>query len=852
MKVKIEYKMRIFLLVVLASVMSTYSLFAQAQVDSSAPVGELPTIDYQTIGQYRIHDVEVVGIEHFDPEIIIYNSGITRGDTIAMPGTYISDAIKKLWGQGYFSDVKIVTQNLGGDSINLEILLSERSRVLRWDIEGTSGGERSALNDKLNLRSGSELSDFAIKNATDIIKEHFYDKGFLNTEVSVDYESDPIIQNGMHVTFNVEKGDKIKIKEITFSGNSELSNKQLEKSLKNTKDKHIFNMLKSSKLNHDDYEQDKVNLVDFYNSRGFRNASVVSDTIYQINDKRIGINITVDEGNKYYYRNIEWLGNSKHETDMLNRMVGIQTGDTYDRQSLLKILGIGPESSPDDISISSLYQNDGHLFFQIEPSETIVGQDSIDIEFKILEGSQATINKVSISGNQRINDEVIRRDLYIRPGDLYNRSMLMSTLRQLSQMSHFNPEALQPGINPISAELVDISFPLEEQASDQFQLSGGWGSGSFIGSVGITLNNVAIQDLFKKEAWKPYPSGKNQSLSITGQTNGTYYNAISMSFVEPWFGGEKPNSLSIGGYFSYQDDSYYSYYDYSDYSTSAYFSALGVSAGIGRRLQWPDQYFSLYNELSYQLYGLEDWDSFIMEDGYANIISFKTVISRNSVDQPLYPRRGSSFTASLEFTPPYSLFDGKDYSDEDMSDKDRYTWIEFHKWEFSSEWYYTLSANQNLVLMAKAELGVLGSYNKDKLSPFEGFDVGGDGMTGYSTYGVDIIGLRGYESSALNPYSYVSDYARVYSKYTLELRYPIVLSPASSIYGLVFAEGGNGYDGWSNFNPFTIKRSLGAGIRMYIPIVGLIGIDWGYGFDNPVGYASPSGSQLHFTMGSNF
>lgn len=844
--------MRIFLLVVLASVMSTYSLFAQAQVDSSAPVGELPTIDYQTIGQYRIHDVEVVGIEHFDPEIIIYNSGITRGDTIAMPGTYISDAIKKLWGQGYFSDVKIVTQNLGGDSINLEILLSERSRVLRWDIEGTSGGERSALNDKLNLRSGSELSDFAIKNATDIIKEHFYDKGFLNTEVSVDYESDPIIQNGMHVTFNVEKGDKIKIKEITFSGNSELSNKQLEKSLKNTKDKHIFNMLKSSKLNHDDYEQDKVNLVDFYNSRGFRNASVVSDTIYQINDKRIGINITVDEGNKYYYRNIEWLGNSKHETDMLNRMVGIQTGDTYDRQSLLKILGIGPESSPDDISISSLYQNDGHLFFQIEPSETIVGQDSIDIEFKILEGSQATINKVSISGNQRINDEVIRRDLYIRPGDLYNRSMLMSTLRQLSQMSHFNPEALQPGINPISAELVDISFPLEEQASDQFQLSGGWGSGSFIGSVGITLNNVAIQDLFKKEAWKPYPSGKNQSLSITGQTNGTYYNAISMSFVEPWFGGEKPNSLSIGGYFSYQDDSYYSYYDYSDYSTSAYFSALGVSAGIGRRLQWPDQYFSLYNELSYQLYGLEDWDSFIMEDGYANIISFKTVISRNSVDQPLYPRRGSSFTASLEFTPPYSLLDGKDYSDEDMSDKDRYTWIEFHKWEFSSEWYYTLSANQNLVLMAKAELGVLGSYNKDKLSPFEGFDVGGDGMTGYSTYGVDIIGLRGYESSALNPYSYVSDYARVYSKYTLELRYPIVLSPASSIYGLVFAEGGNGYDGWSNFNPFTIKRSLGAGIRMYIPIVGLIGIDWGYGFDNPVGYASPSGSQLHFTMGSNF
>ena len=596
-----------------------------------------------------------------------------------------------------------------------------------------------------------------------------------------------------------------------------------------------------------DYEEDKELLLDFYNSKGFRNAHILSDSIYKINDKRIGIHIALNEGNKYYIRNVSWVGNSRYDTEYLQQLLAVKSGDVYDKKSIHKRLGIGKEMNPEEMSISSLYQNEGYLVSQIEPAEIIVGPDSLDLEVRVFEGKQFTINNVGISGNMRVNDEVIRRELYTRPGELYNRALLMQTIRTLAGMQHFNEEAITPDVKLVqgATDLVDINWPLEEKASDQFNIAAGWGSGTFVGSVGITLNNLSVRNFFKKNAWRPYPMGQNQRLSISGQTNGTYYKALSMSFSEPWLGGHRPTSLTISGHLSESNDAYYVWQ-----KAKTFFRSYGASIGLGKRLSWPDPYFQFYGELSYLRYGLKGYTSFIMENGNANTLAAKLVLARNSTDQPIYPRRGSDISLSLQITPPFSAWDGKNYADENLSEQDRWRWIEFHKWQFKAQWFQPLTRDNNLVLMAKAEMGYLGHYNKDKVSPFERFQVGGDGMTGYSIYGVDIIALRGYEDGDLDPTT--TRYSIGYNKYTLELRYPIILKPSSQIYALAFLEGGNGFASWKEFSPFKIKRSAGVGVRLYLPIVGLLGIDWGYGFDPAAGQTKRSGSQFHFVIGQNF
>ncbi len=585
----------------------------------------------------------------------------------------------------------------------------------------------------------------------------------------------------MNVTFDIDRGDRVRIGEITFSGNREFSDRRLRKTFKKTHKKSI-NFLRNTKLNEKDYADDKELLIDFYNSKGFRNATILSDSLYVINDKRIGLHLDLSEGNKYYIRNVSWLGNSVYPTEDLERIFSVQPGDTYDKKSMHKRLGIGKEVNPDDMSVSSLYQNQGYLMSQIDPDEIVIGADSIDLVIKIFEGKQFTINEVGISGNMRVDDEVIRRELYTRPGELYDRSMLMQTIRTLNAMGHFNPETLMPDIKPVSNELVNVNWPLEEQASDQFNVAGGWGSGTFVGSVGITLNNLSIRNFFKKGAWRPYPMGQNQRLSISAQTNGTYYKAMALSFTDPWLGGRKPNSFTISAHLSEQNNAYYFWQ-----TSTRYFRSTGLSVGLGKRLTWPDPYFSLYAEAAYQRYKLKDWSSFVMSNGAANMLSLKFVFGRNSVDQPTYPRRGSDFSVSVQFTPPYSLWDGKDYSNPSMPETERYKWIEFHKWQFKAQWFFSLTRNQKLVLMTRAEMGYLGNYNKNKVSPFERFEVGGDGMSGYNIYGIDIISMRGYEDGALDP---VGDYySNAYNKYTVELRYPIVLKPSSQIYVLGFLEG---------------------------------------------------------------
>ena len=805
-----------------ALVLCCSNIFAQEQNPQDTTAAPKPAISenapmYKNEGAprlYHIRNVNVHGVQYLNPDIIKSSAGLIEGDSIYLPSNFISNAISRLWSQRFFSDVKIGAE-IEGDSLDLEVFLKERPRVYNWEFEGITKGKKKDLLEKLKLKRGSELSDYVIDKNQKLIKQYWAEKGFRNTEVGVRIDNDTLRPGqAVTVTFLIDRKSKVKIGKINFT------------------------------LNEGDYETDKELLIDFYNSKGYRNATIVSDSIYPINEKRIGIDIDVSEGNKYYIRNVSWVGNSVYETDDLQRMFSVKKGDTYDKKSMHKRLGIGKEENPEDMSVKSLYQNEGYLMSQIEPAEVIIAPDSIDIEVKVFEGKQFTINEVGITGNQRVDDEVVRRELYTRPGELYNRSLLMQTIRTLGSMGHFNPEAVMPDIKPVSNELVNVNWPLEEQASDQFNIAGGWGSGTFVGSVGITLNNLSIKNTFKKGAWRPYPMGQNQRLSLSAQTNGTYYKAFAFSFTDPWMGGKKPNSFTLSAHFSEQNNAYYVWQ-----SATQYFRTYGLAAGLGKRLNWPDPYFTFYAEASYERYNLKNWTGFVVENGNSNLLSLKLVLARNSVDQPIYPRRGSEFSASVQATLPYSLWDGKDYSDQSMSDQDRYRWIEFHKWQFKAQWFQGFLRNSNLVLMLKAEMGYLGSYNKNKVSPFQRFEVGGDGMSGYNIYGIDIISMRGYEDGALDPSSY---YSRGYNKYTAELRYPIILKPSSQIYVLGFLEGGNAFDSWKKFSPFRIKRSAGFGVRLYLPVVGMLGIDWGYGFDPPANSTTKSGSQFHFVLGQQF
>ena len=792
---------------------------------------------------YYIRKVNLHGVKYLNHSILKASAGLQEGDSLYLPSKFISNAMQRLWAPRYFSNIQIGA-TIEGDSLDLEVFLRERARILKWDITGVSKSKKKDLMEEvLKLRRNTELSDYVIDKNVKLIKEHYSEKGFRTCEVDVRITNDTTYEQCVNVTFDIDQGPKVRVGVINFEGNDAFEDKRLRRTFKKTHQKSIL-FFQNRKLLKDDYEADKELLLDFYNSRGYRNASILSDSIYYIDDETLGIDIKVSEGNKYYIRNINWVGNSVYTTEQLSQMFGVQSGDVYDKKSMHKRLGIGKEMNPEEMSISSLYNNNGYLISQIEPAEIVVGPDSLDLEIRIFEGKPFTVNEVGITGNVRVDDEVIRRELYVRPGELYNRALLMQTMRTLMGMGHFDEQAIVPDIQPVSDELVNINWPLQEKASDQFNIAGGWGSGTFVGSVGITLNNLSIRNFFKKGAWRPYPSGQNQKLSISGQTNGTYYKALSLSFTDPWLGGRRPNSFTLSGYISEQNNAYYVWQ-----KATMYYRSVGLFAGFGKRLHWPDSYFTFYGELGYQHYGLKGWDSFIISDGNANTLSLKLLLQRSSVDAPFFSRSGSEFTLSVQATPPFSLWDGKDYADPALSDQDRYRWIEFHKWLLKGRWYFPLTQNQNLVLMLGAEMGYLGHYNKDKISPFERFEIGGDGMTGYNIYGVDIIALRGYEDGALDPSSY---YSVAYNKYTMELRYPIILKPNSSIYVLGFLEGGSGFNSWKEFSPFKIKRSAGVGVRLFLPVVGMLGIDWGYGFDPAFGKTERSGSQFHFIMGQQF
>ncbi|MBP9978857.1 MAG: outer membrane protein assembly factor BamA, partial [Bacteroidales bacterium] len=812
-------------LLLLLALLSPLGASAQQQNQQKTNI----VVDYNSPKEYVIGGLEVSGIQYLGKDQILSLTGLSVGDKITIPGEDISAIIKRIYMQRYFSDVSVHIDSVITDTAYIRFDLLERPRVSRWEFEGIKSGEKSDLNEKLKLRRGSELSEYLIGSTSEIIRKFYIEKGFLQTEVNVVQEQDTLIRNAVKVTFKVDRKSKVKIKKISFEGNENVKGSKLASAMKKTKDMRILNFFNSKKFNEKEYPNDKRLLLQAYGERGYRDARIVKDSMYYIEDGRLGIHFVIDEGKRYYFRDITWTGNSIYSSEQLNSVLKIKSGDIYDVVSMEKRLFEAEEGN-----VSKLYRENGYLFFNVSPVEVRIDGDSVDVEMRMVEGKPATFNRIVINGNNITNEKVVRRQLWTKPGYLFSQSELERSLRDLASMGHFEPEKIMSpsGYNIMpnyNANTVDVTYNVEEKPNSQLELAGGWGGNTFVGTLGLSFNNFSIGRVFKKSSWRPVPLGDGQQLSVRFQTNGTYYTAFSASFSEPWLTGKKPTSLNISAYYTRQTNSYY-FYQNSGQSMEVY----GFGAGIGTRLKWPDNWFVFYNELSWQTYRLTDWQYyFLFTDGLSNNISWKINLSRNSTDQAIYPRKGSDFQMGLQLTPPYSLFRPKDTNYKGMTDAQRYKWIEYHKWTFKGALFTPIVGD--LVLMTRAQFGYLGYYNRNLgYSPFEGFIVGGDGMSGYNTYGSDIIGLRGYENNSLTPRKNNGYVGNVYDKFTVELRYPLVLQPQSTIYALLFLEGGNSWSDLKDFNPFQIKRSAGVGVRVLLPIVGMLGIDWGYGFD-PVG-----------------
>lgn len=841
----------------------TIALFCWGQgLAQSADTLTNPEVYYSNPKTYEIGGVEVTGIgEQYDSETLLQLSGLRIGNEIKIPGDGITKAIRRLYGQGLFSNVSVSVDRYEGNKVFLIMHLTERHKLSKINYIGVKKSEENKIKEKINPLPGTQVTDNMISNLQHIIERYFKDKGYYNIDISVLQRDDPEHPNFVILDVNVERKSKIKVKEIVINGNKEVRDGKLKGAMKKTKEKSLKNFFKSAKYIESNYDDDKYNLLDKYNELGYRDASIVSDSIEQISPDRVRIHIDVEEGNKYYYNNITWVGNTVADSETLSRILNVSKGDVYNKKYFEERL-----KDDEDAVGNLIYLNKGYLFYRSMPIETVVGNDSINVEIRIVEGPQATIDRVTIKGNDRTHEHVVRRELYTYPGELFSRDDIIRSVRELANLGHFDPEKIEPKPIPnAEAGTVDLEYNVVEKANDKIEISGGWGAGMIIGSVGLTFTNFSIRNIFNWESYRPLPQGDGQTLSLKAQTNGKYYTSFSVSFREPWLGGKKPNSLSISAYYSRQTGysrSYYnSYYAGSSakdlYDDSQLMTTFGLSAGLGRRVTWPDDYFTLYTEVSYQRYTLKNWPYYIFSNGNSNNLSFAVQLRRSSIDNPLFTRKGSDFTFGLTFTPPYSWFTDKNYASPNIKDKDKYRWIEFHKWKLQGKVFMPLDKNEKLILYTGIQYGYLGHFDKNKRSPFEGFEMGGDGMSGYSLYGREYVGLRGYEngsltnagSSFLAPNA--SD-ASLYSKLTMEVRYPISLAQSATIYALAFVEAGNSWYELQDFEPFNLYRSAGVGLRVFLPMFGLLGIDWGYGFDKVPGRSGASGSQIHFVLGQEF
>ena len=830
-------------------------------------------VDYNRPKTYKVAGVKVEGTHYFSESQIIQLTGMQKGMELTVPGEDVSGIVKRLWLQRYFEDVALSIDRLSadGDSAYFKITIKERPRVSRWTYTGVKSGEKKDLQDRLSLRRGGEFSEYVEKTSSDIIKRYYAEKGFLKCEVKAEVQKDTVIKNAIRVNFAVDKGAKVRIKDINFIGNEHVKDFKIAKEMKKTKSNKIYNFFSSKKFDQKEYINDKKGALSAFNEAGYRDARLVRDSVYYVDDKHLGIDLEFEEGNKYYFRDISWTGNSVYPTEYLNSILGLKKGDVYDKVSMEKRLFGGGKQNEYDVT--KAYRDNGYLFFGLTPVETNIQNDSVDVELRISEGKQATLNNIIINGNDLTNEKVVRRQVFTLPGELFSQTDFERSIREIASLGQFDPEAImsETGYSIIPNQIsntVDVIYNVTEKPSSQLELSGGWGGRTFVATVGVSFNNFSTHRFFDKSAWRPVPLGDAQNLAFRFQTNGTYYTCMTASFTEPWLTGKKPTSLNLSAYYTRQTNSYLAL---NILSSDRMMEVFGFSASLGNRLKWPDSYFVLYNGLSWQTYRLTNWYSgyFIFDHGTANNISYTFNLMRNSTDQQIYPRQGSDISFSVALTPPFSLFrkhtfdemgvrqpvnSWRDINYDTWSAADRYRWIEYHKWKFNAATYTKLVGD--LVLMTRAQFGYLGYYNRKwGYSPFEGFLVGGDGMSGYNTYGSEIISLRGYENYSLTPYE-LSQYnsngyayaGNVYDKFTVELRYPVILQPSSTIFALAFLEGGNCWSDIKNFNPFIIKRSAGVGVRIFLPMVGLLGVDWGYGFDD----ATNGGSQFHFVIGQQF
>lgn len=808
-------------------------------------------VDFMSSDDYIIGGVTVSGVRFLDPNALIGISGLRKGQEVTIPGEAVTTAVQKLWMQGLFSDVRILATEFRGDTVYLDIALQERPRISSVKYNGMRKSESEDLVKKINLPVGSQVTDYLLNTAEKIIKDHFVEKGFLNTEVDFIQKDDPDQPNNIILTVEVDKKEKVRIGDIAFVGNEYFEDGKLKKQLKGTKKKN-WNIFRTSKYIGEKFAEDKEKLITFYNDNGFKDFTIISDSLYTISEDRVGLVLRVSEGDQYYLRNVNWIGNSVYSKELLDRAFNVEKGSVYN-QSLIHDRLNGRSGAQD--AVSSLYQDNGYLFSNLTPVEAKIDNDSVDLEIRIYEGDQAYLNKIIIEGNTRTNEHVARRELYTLPGDLFSKDKIMRSIRQLGVLGHFDPEKIQPTPLPdMMNGTVDLLYKLEEKANDQFEISGGWGAGMLVGTVGVRFNNFAMRNFFDLKQWRPYPSGDGQSLSIRAQSNGRVYQSYNISFVEPWLGGKNPNSFSVSLYRSLMTNG-----KKKDEDGRQSMVIDGASIGLGKRLSWPDDYFSIYGEFSYQRYNLNDYNvmRFLFENGNSNLLSFTARLQRFSTAPNLiYPRTGSSFTLSLQATPPYSNISGQNMIG--VPDEVKYNWIEFHKWNFKADYYFPVSSNDKLVLNSRFAFGYLGHYNKDiGPSPFENFYLGGDGMTGYSFYGREVIALRGYTNGSLTPPDPKSGApaGNVYSKITFELRYPISLNPQATIYGLAFLEAGRAWYKLKEYNPFRLNRSAGIGLRANLPMFGLLGIDWGYGFDqvpDPINNRNANKSQFHFVIGQQF
>ncbi|MBS7246363.1 MAG: outer membrane protein assembly factor BamA [Bacteroidales bacterium] len=854
-----------FTLMVAALLLSTLGLYGQT-MDVE--------VDYNNPKEYVIGGVRVEGNSYYTDEVILSVCGLTVGNKITIPGEDVSNIVRKMWAQKYFDNVAIDIDRVSekGDSVYLCLNLREKPRLSYIEFTGVKSGEKKELLERLHLRRGSFFTDYEDVVSRDIIKRFYAEKGFINCKVDTRLVPDSTIAHANKLYFSVERGEKIKVKDINFIGNENVSDFKIARSMKKTKSNKFYNLFSSKKFNRKEFINDKKSAISAFNEEGYRDARLVRDSVYYVDEKHVNIDLYFDEGDRYYFRDLTWTGNSVYPTETLNRLLSINKGDVYDVVTMEKKLFGGGKQG--DMDVTKAYRDNGYLFFSVTPVETNIQNDSVDVEFRVTEGKQATFNNIIINGNDLTNEKVVRRQVFTRPGYLFTQSDFERSIREIASLGQFDPEAIaDPATgwslipNP-NDNTVDIVYNVTEKPSSQLELSGGWGGYTFVATVGVSFNNFSTHRFFDKSAWRPVPLGDAQNLAFRFQTNGTYYTALTASFTEPWLFGKKPTSLNLSAYYTRQTNSNVMF---NILSHDRQMEVFGVSASLGKRLKWPDNYFVLYNGLNWQTYRLTNWYSgyFIFDDGAANNISYTLNLSRNSTDQQIYPRSGSELSMSLSLTPPFSLLRKKDFDDEGnlikrdswrdvdysrWSASDRYRWIEYNKWKFSFATYTKLIGD--LVLMTRAQFGYLGYYNRNwGYSPFEGFLVGGDGMSGYSTYGSEVISMRGYENYSLTPYE-LSAYnstgyayaGNVYDKFTVELRYPVILQPSSTIFALVFLEGGNCWSDIKQFNPFHIKRSAGVGVRIFLPMVGLLGVDWGYGFDD----TKNGGSHFHFVIGQQF